>query len=48
MVAVDKLIQRMQSFDFWAIRQDLVRDNTIGLVHRNGKDLDAMFRVEGK
>lgn len=48
MVAVDELIQRMQGYVFWAIRQDLVRDNTIGYVHRNGHGLDAIFRVEGE
>ena len=48
MVAVDELIQRMQGFAFWAICQDLSRDYTIGLVHRNGKGFDVMFRVEGK
>lgn len=48
MVAVDELIQRTQSFAFWAIRQDLVRDNTIGLVRRNGHGLDVMFGAEGK
>lgn len=48
MVAVDELIQHMQGFAFWAICQDLVRDNTIGLVHRSGKDPDVMFRAEGE
>ncbi len=48
MVAVDELIQRMQGFAFWAICKDFPRDYTIGLVHRNGKGLDVMFRVEGK
>lgn len=48
MVAVDELIQRMQGFAFWTIRQDLVRDNTIGLVHRNGKDPDVMLGAEGE
>lgn len=48
MVAVGKLIQRMQSYVFWVAHQDLVRDNTIGLACRNGHGLDAIFRVEGK
>lgn len=48
MVAVDELIQRMQGFAFWAICQDLSRDNAIGLVCRNRHGLDAIFRVEGK
>ena len=48
MVAVDELIQRMQSFAFWLIHQDLVSNNAIGLVHRNGKGFDVMFGVKGK
>ena len=48
MVAVNELIQRMQGFVLWAICQDLPRDNTIGLVHRNGKDLDVIFEAEGE
>ncbi len=48
MVAVDELIQRMQGFAFWAICQDLARDNAIELVRRNGHSIDVMFRVEGK
>lgn len=48
MVAVDELIQCMQDFAFWAICQDLSRDNAIGFVRRNGQSIDVMFRVEGK
>lgn len=48
MVAVDELIQHMQGFAFWAICQDLFRDNAIGFVRRNGHSIDVVFRVEGK
>ncbi len=48
MVAFDELIQRMQNYVFWMIHQDLVSNNTIGLVRRNGHGLDAIFRVEGE
>ena len=48
MVAVDELIHRMQGFAFWAICQDLTRDNAIGLVRRNGQSIDVMFSAEGK
>ena len=48
MVAVDELIQRMQGFAFWMVHQDLVSNNTIGLVYSKGKDLAVMFGVKGK